>query len=76
MECLVKIFDGFTKFTSILVNSQKFLVIIFVLKIYFRNVFKRIKKEHGQDVIKLIISYESLNAEQRKVTADLKFIKL
>ena len=54
----------------------KFLVILFIIKLYTRNIFTRIKKKHGQDVRKLVRSYQSLMSKYIKVTADIKFIEL
>ena len=54
----------------------KLLVILFIIKLYPRNIFTRIKKKYGQDVRKLFRSYESLMTKYIKVTADIKFIKL
>ena len=54
----------------------KLLVILFIKKLYARNVFTRIKKKHGQDVRKLVRSYQSLMTKSMRVTADIKFIKL
>ena len=45
------------------------LVMLFVIKLYARNIFTCIKKKHGQDVRKLIRSYESLITKHMKVTA-------
>ena len=54
----------------------KLLVILFILKLYAQDIFTRIKKRHGQDVKKLVRSYESMMEKHMKVTADIKFIKL
>ena len=51
----------------------KLLVILFIIKLY---VFTRIKKKDGQDVRKVVRSYESLMTKYMKVTADIKLIKL
>ena len=50
----------------------KLLVIIFIIKLYAKYIFTRIKKKHGQHVR----SYESLMTKYMKVTADIKFVKL
>ena len=50
----------------------KLLVILFIIKLYAKYIFTRIKKKHGQHVR----SYESLMTKYMKVTADIKFIKL
>ena len=52
------------------------LVILFVIKLYaWNNTFKLIKKKHGQDIIMIVRSYESLKTKLMKVRADIKFIK-
>ena len=51
----------------------KLLVILFIIKLY---IFTRIKKKDGQDVRKVVRSYESLMTKYMKVTADIKLIKL
>ena len=53
----------------------KLLVILFIIKLYARNIFTRIKKKDEQDVRKVVRSYESLMTKYMKVTADIKFIK-
>ena len=55
---------------------SKLLMILFIIKIYARNdIFKRIKKKHGQDVITVIRSLEKLQTKYGKVVADTKYIK-
>ena len=54
----------------------KLLVILFIIKLYARNIFARIKMKHGQDARQLVRSYESLITKYMKVIADIKFIKL
>ena len=53
----------------------KLLVILFIIKLYSRNIFTRIKKKLRQDVRELVRSYESLMTKYMKVTTDMKFIK-
>ena len=54
----------------------KLLIILFIIKLYAQNdIFKRIKKKHGQDVITVIRSLEKLQTKYRKVIADMKYIK-
>ena len=46
------------------------------MKLYAQNdIFKRIKKKHGQDVITVIRSLEKLQTKYGKVVADIKYIK-
>ena len=53
------------------------LIILFVIKLYARNnIFKCIKKKHGQDIIMIVRYYdEPLKAKLVKVLADIKFSK-
>ena len=54
----------------------KLLIVLFLIKLYARNdIFKRIKKKHGQDVITVIRSLEKLQIKYGKVVADIKYIK-
>ena len=54
----------------------KLVVILFIIKLYSRYIFTRIKKKLRQDVRELVRSYESLMVKYIKVTTDMKFIKL
>ena len=52
------------------------LVIPFIIKLYARNsTFKYIKKKYGQEVIKIVRSYESLTTKYINVKADIKLVK-
>ena len=53
----------------------KLLVILFIIKLYSRNISTRIKKKLRQDVRELVRSYESLMTKCMKVTTGMKFIK-
>ena len=54
----------------------KLLVILFIIKLYVRNnIFKHIKKKHGQDIITIIRSFETLKTKYMKIQADITFIK-
>ena len=47
----------------------KLLVLLFVIELYARNnIFKRIKKKHGQDIISHVRSLENLKSKYMKVT--------
>ena len=47
----------------------KFLVLLFVIKLYARNnISKRIKKKHGQDILSHVRSLENLKSKYMKVT--------
>ena len=57
-------------------NIFKLLIILFIIKVYARNdIFKRIKKKHGQDVITVIRSLKKLQTKYGKVVAYIKYIK-
>ena len=54
----------------------KLLVILFIIKMYTRNnIFKRIKKKHGQDMVSVARSYEQLKTKYIKAGAGPVFIK-
>ena len=54
----------------------KLLVTLFIIKLYARNnVFKHIKKKHGQEIIRIVRSFENLKTKYVKVAADIRFIK-
>ena len=53
----------------------KLFIILFIIKLYARNdIFKRIKKKHGQVAI-TVISLEKLQTKLGKAVADIKYIK-
>ena len=52
------------------------LVILFIIKLYDRmNTFKYINKKHGQNVMKIVRTYESLKIKLMEVEAVIQFIK-
>ena len=54
----------------------KLLVSLFVIKLCERNdIFKYVKKKHGQDIITVIRSLEKTQRKFMKVSADIKYIK-
>ena len=54
----------------------KLLLLLFVIKLYARNdIFKYVKKKHGQDVITTIRSLEKTQRKFMKVSVDIKYIK-
>ena len=54
----------------------KLLVLLFIIKLCARiNVFKFIKKKHGQDVITAVRNYEKVKTKCMKVDQGIKFIK-
>ena len=54
----------------------KLLVILYIIKLYARdNIFKRVQKKHGQDIISTARTYEQLKTKYMKTLADIKFIK-
>ena len=53
------------------------LVKLFVIKLYVRiNIFKHIKKKHGQDLVKVVRDFEQKKTKFVKLNADFAFIKL
>ena len=54
----------------------KLLVLLFVIKLYARNdIFKYVKKRHGQDITTVIQSLEKTQRKFMKVGPDIKSIK-
>ena len=53
----------------------KLLVILFITELSARNVFKHIKKKHGQEIIRIVRTSENLKTKYIKVAADIRFIK-
>ena len=57
-------------------RSSTVLVIQFIIKLYARNdVFKLVRKKHGQNILKAAKNYEKLQSQLLKVQADIKYIK-
>ena len=55
----------------------KLLVILVVIKLYTQvDIFKQIKKKHGQDVLNVVRKYEWLLAKFIKLEADVKVLNL
>ena len=54
----------------------KLLVILYIIKLYAQiNIYKHIKKKHGQDVIRNVHLYEKLKTKYMKINADIKYMK-
>ena len=54
----------------------KLLVILFIIKLYAQNdIFKLVRKKHGQKILEVVRKYEKLQPQLSKVQADIKFIK-
>ena len=54
----------------------KLLVTLFIIKLYAQNnVFKHIKKNYGQEILKIAKSFENLKTKYVKVVDDIRFIK-
>ena len=52
------------------------LVILLLIKLYARyDIFKFIKKKHGQNVTTVTRSLEQMQTKYMKLNADIKFIK-
>ena len=55
----------------------KVLVILFLIKLFARkDIFKHIKKKHGQNMVTIVRSFEQLKTKYMKTLANIKFIKL
>ena len=55
----------------------KLLVILFIIKLYARNnIFKRIKKKHGHELINVVRDFEQKKIKFEKLVANITFIKL
>jgi len=51
-------------------------VILFVIKLYARiNIFKYIKKKHGQDIFKKVKLLEDLKTKVGKIQQDIEYVK-
>ena len=79
LECRGEILVFYQNLRSIwLLFSIMFslLVILFIIKLYDRmNAFKYINKKHGQNVMKIVRTYESLKIKLMEVEAVIQFIK-
>ena len=54
----------------------KLLVILYIVQLYARNnIFKCIKKKHGQGILKIVKTFKNLKTKYVKVQAHIKFIK-
>ena len=54
----------------------KLLVILFIVKLYGRNnIFRRIKKNLGQIILKFVKTLENLRTKYVEAQADIKFIR-
>ena len=54
----------------------KLLIILLVVKLYAQNdIFKYVKKKHGQDTITVIWSLEKFQTKFMKVSAGIRYIK-
>ena len=52
------------------------LVLLFIIKLYARsNIFKYVKKKHGQDTLIVTRTLEDLKTRLMKTEADIHFIK-
>ena len=58
-------------------KMTKLLVILFIIKLYARNnIFKRIKKKHGHELINVVRDFEQKKIKFEKLVANITFIKL
>ena len=54
----------------------RLLVILFIIKLYAqKNIFKYIKKKHGQNIVALVRTFEQLKDKYMKIQEDITFIK-
>ena len=54
----------------------RLLVILFVIKLYVQtDIFKRIKKKHGQSVLNVVMKLKNIKTSIIKLQEDIKFIK-
>ena len=52
------------------------IIILFFIKLFpAEDIFKHIKKKHGQDMVTIVRSFEQLKMKYMKKVADIKFIK-
>ena len=52
-------------------------MIVFITKLYAQNsIFKRIKKKHGQDLVKVVRDLEQIKTKFVKLDANIAFIIL
>ena len=71
----VLVVTSFTSFTLIY-TIISLVAIVFIIRLYHRNnSFKYIRENHGQDVLKIVRSYESLKTSYMKVKAEIKLVK-
>ena len=71
----VLVVTSFTSFTLIY-KIISLLAIVFIIRLYHRNSsFKYIRENRGQDVSKIVRSYDSLKTSYMKVKADIKLVK-
>ena len=55
----------------------KVQVILFLIKLFaWKDIFKHIKKKHGQNMVTIVRSFEQLKTKYMKTVADIKFVKL
>ena len=54
----------------------KLLVILYAFKLYvYIDIFKQIKKKHGQNIFNIVKNYGQLKSKLMKIQAEITFIK-
>ena len=53
----------------------KLMAVLFIIKLYVRvNIFRHIKKKHGQDILRVARKFEDLINKHTKMQLDISFI--
>ena len=56
---------------------NSFWLLLFLVKLYSRiNIFKFIKKKHGNDIYTLVRTFENIKARYEKILLDIKLLKI
>ena len=62
---------------SVWTEMNSFWLLLFIIKLYSRiNIFKFIKKKHGNDIYTLVRTFESIKIRYEKTLLDIKFLKI
>ena len=56
---------------------NSFWLLLFIVKLYSRiNIFKFIKKKHGNDIYTVVRTFENIKTRYEKTLLDIKFLKI
>ena len=56
---------------------NSFWLLLFIVKLYSRiNIFKFIKKKHGNDIYTLVRTFENIKTRYEETLLDIKFLKI